>query len=212
MAGGYETVPGTGADALEMADPGGFTGKTAENLFGAQADNMFKQGNNATNQWMMDSSDPGSMMSKFLSDFGGLQKSVTDSTSPLAKQLQSNVTGMTKDSTNQIASQMAGLGGLRSSGMSNLAGEKAGEIAGRAGSELSQMQMSLLNSLAGQQLGGRQQAMSQMMGQPMQMMGLQNQFGAPTYVQPQVAAKQTATDWMSGIGDVLSGIGSIIPL
>ena len=39
-AGGYEQVPGTSASDYNMMDPSGYTGKTANNLYGDLAQNM----------------------------------------------------------------------------------------------------------------------------------------------------------------------------
>jgi hypothetical protein len=211
MSGGYETVPGTGGDAVEGADPYGFTAKAGQNIFGDPAQNMMNMGAGAMNSWGADASDPNSFMSKFMNDFSGLQKGVTDATSPLNLQLQQQMKNNIGQGMAQAGGQMSNLGALRSSAMGEAAGGVVGRAATDASAQLAQQQLGMLNSLGGQAMGQRGSAMGQMMGMPGQMMGLQGQFGEPMYVQPQVAAKPGAMDWMSSIGSLLGGVGSLIP-
>jgi len=214
-AGGYETVPGTGASSVEGADPYGFTSKAGANIFGDNAQSMINQGMGAMGSWNADSSDPNSFMSKFMNDFSGLQKGVTDATSPLAQQLQKQQAQNIQQGMAQAGNQMSNLGALRSSAMGEAAGDVIGRAATDASTRLANSQLGLLNSMGGQAMGQRGNAYSQMMGMPSQMFGLQSQFGAPMYVQPQVAATPGGWDkvmqGMTAAGDLMSGIGSIIP-
>ena len=210
MAGGYEQIPGTGGADVEGADPYGYTAQAGNNIFGDLSQNLINQGLGAANQWNAPSSDPNSFMRQYLNDFGGLQGAVTDATSPLSEQLTRQVGDMTREATQNVGSQMAGMGGLRSSGMANLAGAEAGRIAGRAGTDLASQQLGLLNSLGNQAMGGRMNAMANQMQNPMNMMNLQGSFGEPMYVQPQVAAKPSTMDWIMGLLNPLAEAGGAI--
>ena len=211
MSGGYATIPGTGASSVEGADPYGYTKQAGANIFGSPAQNMMNRGLGAMGAWGAQSNDPNSFMSQYLNDFSGLQGAVTDATSPLNQQLQNQMKQRIAQGMAQAGGQMSGLGALRSSAMGEAAGNVVGRAATDASSQLAQAQLGMLSPLAGQAMGGRQQALGQMMGMPGQLMGLQGSFGEPMYVQPQVAAKPGARDYMSAFGSMASGIGSMIP-
>lgn len=211
MSAGYETIPGTGADAVQGADPYGFTKQAGQSIFGDQAQSMINMGTGAMGAWGANASDPNSFMSKFMNDFSGLQSGITDATAPLAKQLQLQQQQNISQGMAQAGGQLSNLGALRSSAMGEAAGDVVGRAATDASTQLANAQMGLLGQMGNQAMGQRGAAMNQMMGMPSQIFGLQTGFGDPMYVQPQVAAKTSALDWMSGIGDLASGIGSIIP-
>ena len=200
MSGGYETIPGTGASSVEGADPYGYTKQAGANIFGSPAQNMMNRGLGAMGAWGAQSNDPNSFMSQYLNDFSGLQGAVTDATSPLNQQLQNQMKQRIAQGMAQAGGQMSGLGALRSSAMGEAAGNVVGRAATDASSQLAQAQLGMLSPLAGQ-----------VMGMPGQLMGLQGSFGEPMYVQPQVAAKPGALDYMSAFGSMASGIGSMIP-
>jgi energy-converting hydrogenase Eha subunit F len=197
MSGGMEQVPGTAPEDYGMIDPKGYTGQTADSLYGQPAQNIMGRGDAAHNQWMMNAQDPGSFMSKYLNDFGQLQGAITDATSPLSEQINKTMQQNIQTGTTNLGSQLAGLGGLRSSGMAEMAGRFAGEEAGKAGVQLTQAQLGLLQPLANQQMLGRQYATSEQMKQPMQLMGYQSQFGAPSYGTAQYYQKPGVLDWMT---------------
>lgn len=211
MSGKMAQMPGTSQSDYYSIDPSGHTQATANNLYGQPAQDIMRRGNEASMAWALPSTDPNSFMAKYLSDFGQLQGAVTDATSPLSKQLESQLMRNINLGNTQIGNQFAGMGGLRSSGMADVAGRMAGQEAGNASTALAQQQLGLLQPLANQQMLGRQYALSEQMKQPMDLMGMQAQFGAPAYGAPQYYQKPGAMDWMSATGDLLSGIGSIVP-
>lgn len=211
MSGGYETIPGTGGSAVEGADPYGYTKQAGANIFGSPAQNMMNKGLGAMNAFTVGAGDPNSFMSQYLNDFSGLQGAVTDATSPLDQQLQNQMKQRIAQGMAQAGGQMSGLGALRSSAMGQAAGDVVGRAATDASSQLAQAQLGMLGQMGNQAMGGRQQALGQMMGMPGQMMGMQGSFGEPMYVQPQVAARPGALDYMGAFGSMASGIGSLIP-
>lgn len=211
MSGGYEQVPGTGADAYQMADPSGFTSQAGQNMFGQPAQNLMRSGQGALGAWTSGAGDPNSFMRQYLRDFGQLQGGITEATSPLSRQLQDQQAQNIQQGMSQAGQQLSGLGALRSSGMGAAVGDVVGRHATDASTQLANAQLGLLGQQGGQAMAGRQQALGQMMGMPMQMMGLQSQFGEPMYVAPQYAQKPGALDWMSAAGNLLGGVGSLIP-
>ncbi len=206
--GGYEQVPGTGAGAYQTVDPSGFTQQAGQNIFGQPWENAMRQAGMAEQAWL--GGGPQSMTGQFLQDYGQLSGAITDQQAPLRQALQQQARLGTERAVTDIGSQMANLGALESSGMARLAGEAAGQEAAKAQVAQEQALMGALNPLAQQAMGGRQAALSQMMGQPGQMLGIQAGFGSPTYAAPQYV--QTPSGWdraMQGIGAVGSLAGGI---
>ena len=211
MSGGYEQIPGTGAGDYQMMDPSGYTERAGENIFGMPSQALMNQGLGAMGAWTRPSDSPGSFMNQFLNDFSGLQGAVTEATSPLSQQLNRQMQQNIQQGMAQAGQGLSGLGALRSSAMGEAAGDVVGRAATDASTQLANQQLGLLGGLGGQSMGQRGAALSQMMGMPLGMMGLQGQFGEPAYVAPQYAQKPGFLDYMSGIGSFLGGVGSLIP-
>lgn len=188
-----EQVPGSAPEDYGMVDPQGITAQTEQNLYGQNYENALQQGNAASSAWLANSNDPNSFMNQYLGDFGNLTSAVTDATAPLSQQLNEQLQRNVQQGTTEIGQQMSGLGGLRSSGMANLAGEFAGQEAAQAGTALANAQLGLLSPLANQQLAGQQNAYGTMMNMPTQWAQMQASFGQPTYAAPQYM--QTPTTW-----------------
>lgn len=210
MSGGYEQIPGTSADSYQAVDPNKFTQQAGQNIFGGPAQGLINQGMGAMGAWSAPTGSADSFMSKYLSDFGGLQGAITDATSPLNQQLQNQMQQNIKTGMSQAGQAMSGLGGLRSSAMGEAAGDVVGRAATDASTQLANAQLGLLGQQGGQAMGQRGAALSQMMGMPLGMMGLQGQFGEPMYAAPQYAQRPGALDWISGIGSAIGGIGGAI--
>lgn len=211
MSGQMAQTPGTSAGEYETMDPSGFTGQTAANLYGQPAQNMFQRGDAANNAWMMNSQDPGSFMSKYLQDFGQMQGAVTEATSPLATQLNEQMQRNIQTGTTNLGQQLAGIGGLRSSGMGEMAGRFAGEEAAKAGSALANAQLGMLNPMAQNAMTGRQNAYGNMMSQPMDLMNMQANFGSPNYVAPEYYQQPGALEWIGAGADLIGSVGSLMP-
>lgn len=143
--GGYETIPDTGADSYNLIDP---TGKSEDYM-----NSLYSNQQNVNNQMSLDASDPASFMSQFMNNFGALQSGVTDATSPLSQQLQSQVKSLTGDAVSEVSNDFSGMNSLYGSGMASVAGERAGEIGSRAGVDLANAQLGLLGSLSNNTMG-----------------------------------------------------------
>lgn len=209
-AGGFEQMPGTGADAYQMMDPSGYTGQAAANLFGGPAQSMMNRGMGAMGAWGADASDPNSFMSQYLNDFSGLQGAVTEATSPLNEQLQRQMQQNIAQGMSQAGGQLSGLGALRSSAMGEAAGDVVGRAATGASADLARQQLGMLGQMGNQAMGQRGAALGQQMQMPGQLMGMQAQFGAPNYVAPQYYQKPGALDWISSIGSIAGGAGGML--
>lgn len=210
MPGGYEQVPGTAPEEYGTIDPKGITEQTQQNLYGQPFEDMLRRGNQANLAWSLPAQDPNSFMSQYLNDFGGLTGAVTEATAPLSQQLENQMQRNIQQGTTQIGQSLSGLGGLRSSGMAEMAGRFAGDEAAKAGTQLAGAQLGLLQPLANQGMLGRQYALSQQMGQPMQALGLQANFGSPNYAAPQYAQQPGFLDYINAFGNLAGGAGGAI--
>ena len=150
-----------------------------------------------------------------MNDFSQMGKGITDETSALSKQLEAQQAKNIQQGMAQAGQSMSNLGAVRSSAMGEAAGDVVGRAATDASTELAKYQMGLLDSMGNNMLGQMGSAYGQMMQQPGQIMGYQTQFGNPNYVAPQYASVPSVWDnimgGMSATGDLLSGVGSIIP-
>ena len=211
MSGGFAEVPGTGQGSYFGIDPSGFTKQAGQNIFGDPAQNMMNKGQGAMNSWVTSANDPNSFMGQFMNDFSRLQSGITDATSPLNKQLESQQAQNIQQGLQAAGSQLSGLGGLRSSGMGAAAGDVVGRAANDMTTQLRNAQLGMLGQYGGQAMGQRGAANQQMMGMPGQMMGIQSGFGDPTYGQAQMYQKPGAMDWINTGANLISSIGSVIP-
>lgn len=208
MSGGFQQVPGTSGSDYQLADPGGYTGQAGQNIFGNLGQNLVNQGMGAMGAWTTPGSEPGSFMQNYLTDFGQLGNAITAQTSPLNQQLQNQMQQNISQGMAQAGQQMSGLGALRSSAMGEAAGDVVGRAATDASTQLAQAQLGLLQPLAGQQMAGRQQALAQQSALPMSMLGLQGQFGEPTYVAPQYMQGPGFMDYANMLMPGIQAVGS----
>lgn len=202
--GGYESISGTGAESYKPIDPTGA---------GEQYNQLLYSGLPGAMTSLTNGIDQNALMNQYLNQFGQLQGATTDATSGLSQQLQQQVTDLTNRATTDVGRQFSGLNSLYSSGMSQAAGEAAGNIASNAGVQLAQSQLGLLSPLAQQAYGGLQSSAQQNQSNMLGLLGLGQQQFAPTYASEQYSYQPSTMEnimqYAGGIGNLVGGVASM---
>lgn len=195
LQGGFTQVPGSGAEGLQLADPGGFTQGAADQL--TNVSNFAQQGAGALAG--------GGVFDQFMSQFPQLQGLVQGATSDLERGLREQTSRFTEQATQDVASQFSGLGSLFSGATRDVAARRGQEAAAQAATQLGTQQLGLLGGLGSQAFGQLGSEFNQFMGLLGGTTGQQAAFGAPTFVQPQFTQDPSGLDRLLQLGSVASG-------